>query len=59
VKKDITAIVFENWVENSPIQKVEEIGEKGSVVSTATLGSTVRIQEIKFAWALRARENGE
>jgi hypothetical protein len=30
VKKEITAIVFENWVENNPIQMVEEEGEKAA-----------------------------
>jgi hypothetical protein len=28
VNKDITAIFYENWVKNHPIQKVEDIGEK-------------------------------
>jgi hypothetical protein len=30
MKKDTTAIVFENWVENTPIQMVEEAGEKAT-----------------------------
>jgi hypothetical protein len=54
--KGYTVIVFENWVENSPIQKIEEAGEKSSVVSVAFLGSTLRIQEMKLAWTLRAQE---
>jgi len=28
--KGYTIIVFENWVENNPIQKVEEAGEKAA-----------------------------
>ena len=59
MKKEITAIVFENWVENNPIQKVEEVGKKGIVVSVAFLGSTLRIQEINLTWALKNREHGE
>jgi hypothetical protein len=54
--KGYTLIVFENWVENSPIQKIEEAGEKRSVLSITFMGSTLRIQEMKLAWTLRDQE---
>jgi hypothetical protein len=54
--KESTVMIFENQVEKHSNSNGRGSRGKGNVVSTTVLGSTVRIQEVKLAWALKTRE---
>jgi len=57
--KESTAMIFENRFEKQSNSNDRGSRGKDNIVSTMILGSTMRIQEVKFAWELKTREQGE
>ena len=55
IMKGYPVIVFENW-SKQPNSTDRGGKEKNNVVSVASLGSTLRMQNIRLAWTLRAQE---